>query len=204
MHILATFATLCCQTRWPRNHSCTTQEHVSFFRDIFGHFRKFRLFRQICKKRSKSENLWKTLKTQFHKCAHFCKTFSQTRTSPKTFRACSQVSANVQMCKCANVQMCKNVSCTKCANLQRKYFSKCRNHKSALCTKTQMQISAHVTISEMQNSFLSVWKFFVVLWKVFYMCTIFYKNNILFLLINNNLYIITYYKKINKSQLKNS
>ena len=69
-------------------------------------------------------------------------------------------------------------------------------------TKTQMQISAHVTISEMQNSFLSVWKFFVVLWKVFYMCTIFYKNNILFLLINNNLYIITYYKKINKSQLK--
>ena len=203
MHILATFATLCCQTRWPRNHSCTTQEHVSLFfgtfSDIFGNFDFFDKFAKnaqkvkICEKRSKHN---------FTNAHTFAKRFHKRATSPKTFRACSQVSANVQMCKCANVQMCKNVSCTKCANLQRKYFSKCRNHKSALCTKTQMQISAHVTISEMQNSFLSVWKFFVVLWKVFYMCTIFYKNNILFLLINNNLYIITYYKKINKSQLK--
>ena len=109
MHILATFATLCCQTRWPRNHSCTTQEHVSFFRtfsDIFGNFDFLTLFAknaQICKFRQKRE------KTQIHKCAHFCKTCSQTRTSPKTFRACSQLSANVQMCKCANVRICEFV-----------------------------------------------------------------------------------------------
>ena len=154
MHILATFATLCCQTRWPRNHSCTTQEHVSFFRTFSGHFRKFRLFDTFCKKRSNLQIPCKMQKNTFHKCAHFCKTCSQTRTRQKTFRACSQTSANVQMCKCANLQMCKKPSCTKCANLQRKYFSKCRNHKSALCTKTQMHISAHVTISEMQNYFL--------------------------------------------------
>ena len=134
MHILATFATLCCQTRWPRNHSCTTQEHVSFFRtfsDIFGNFDFLTLFAknaQICKFRQKRE------KTQIHKCAHFCKTCSQTRTSPKTFRACSQLSANVQMCKCANVQMCKKPTCTKCANLQRKLFSKCRNAQICKCT----------------------------------------------------------------------
>ena len=41
-----------------------------------------------------------------------------------------------QMCKCAkdkcaNLQMCEKPSCTKCANLQRKYFSKCRNRKFA-------------------------------------------------------------------------
>ena len=160
MHILATFATLCCQTRWPRNHSCTTQEHVSFFRTFSGHFRKFRLFRHFDKKRSNLQILWKMLKNKISHVRTFSKTFSQTRTSPKTFRACSQVSANVQMCKCANVQMCKKPSCTKCANLQRKLFSKCRNHKSALCTKTQMQISAHVKFRRVQYFFSLCANFF--------------------------------------------
>ena len=143
MHILATFATLCCQTRWPRNHSCTTQEHVSFFRDIFGHFRKFRLFRhfrQIWQKPSKTE---KTRKTHFHKLAHVRKMFSQICTCRKTFCTNLHMSKNLSCTNLTNVQMCKKPSCTKCANLQRKLFSKCRNHKSALCTKTQMQISAH-------------------------------------------------------------
>ena len=62
------------------------------------------------------------------------------------------------------LQMCKNVSCTNLTNVQN--VRKCVVHKmrksaaqiffqmqllqirkSALCTKTQMQISAHVTIS---------------------------------------------------------
>ena len=160
MHILATFATLCCQTRWPRNHSCTTQEHVSFFRTFSGHFRKFRLFRVFLDFRQIWQKVCKSANLHFTCSRTFSKTFSQTRTSPKTFRACSQVSANVQMCKCANVQMCKNVSCTKCANLQRKLFSKCRNHKSALCTNLQMQLSAHVTIfTRATNLFFHVQSF---------------------------------------------
>ena len=111
------------------------------FRTFSGHFRNFdffAFFSIFVKFDKKCANLQIYI---FTNARTFSKQNSQTRTSPKTFRACSQVSANVQMCKCANVQMCKKPSCTKCANLQRKYFSKCRNHKSALCTKTQMQIS---------------------------------------------------------------
>ena len=152
MHILATFATLCCQTRWPRNHSCTTQEHVSFFRDIFGHFRKFRLFRHFCKKRSNLQISSKSRKTQNTNAHTFSKTFSQTCRTRKNISHMKNFLHMFTKCKCTNLQMCKKPSCTNCANLQRKYFSKCRNHKSALCTKTQMHISAHVTISEMQNS----------------------------------------------------
>ena len=157
MHILATFATLCCQTRWPRNHSCTTQEHVSFFRTFSGHFRKFRLFDTFCKKRSNLQIPCKMQKNTFHKCAHFCKTFSQMRTSAKTFL---DMLANFCTCtkhKRANLQMCEKPSCTKCANLQRKLFfemqllhfaqkHKCRFHHFAFlhcaqfffCTNSQM------------------------------------------------------------------
>ena len=63
----------------------------------------------------------------------------------KTFHKCAEH-------KMTNVQMCKKPSCTKCANLQRKFFSKCNFCKSALCTKTQMQISAHVTFLSVQIS----------------------------------------------------
>ena len=54
MHILATFATLCYQTQWPPNHSCTTRgQNVPFwalfghpppFLAIFGHFGPFWAF----------------------------------------------------------------------------------------------------------------------------------------------------------------
>ena len=37
MHILATFATLCYQTQWPPNHSCTTRGQNVPFWAIFGH-----------------------------------------------------------------------------------------------------------------------------------------------------------------------
>ena len=137
MHILATFATLCCQTRWPRNHSCTTQEHVSFFRTFSGHFRKFRLFRhfltnfdaQICKfacKHAKKHisQMRTLLQKSFHKCAHICKNISTT--CSQTFLHMRQ-NTNAQICKCA-----KNVSCTKCANLQRKLFFQMQ--KSQICT----------------------------------------------------------------------
>ena len=125
MHILATFATLCCQTRWPRNHSCTTQEHVSFFRTFSGHFRKFRLFRLFDKFCSKTENFCaKMWKNKFTCARTFCKKkFSQMRTTfAKTNFACSQIFCKCAKHKCANLQMCKKPSCTKCANLQRKFF----------------------------------------------------------------------------------
>ena len=87
MHILATFATLCCQTRWPRNHSCTTQEHVSFFRTFSGHFRKFRLFRHFDKKTLKFANSVKNAKKHISQMrtllqnvftnAHKCKNISR-------------------------------------------------------------------------------------------------------------------------------
>ena len=47
MHILATFATLCYQTQWPPNHSCTTRgQNVPFWAlfghpPLFGHFGPF-------------------------------------------------------------------------------------------------------------------------------------------------------------------
>ena len=173
MHILATFATLCCQTRWPRNHSCTTQEHVSFFRTFSGHFRKFRLFRDFDTFCEKLRILWKSVQNiNSHACT-WTKTFSQTRRTRKN------ISSNVQMCKTVQntnrqfCKMCKNVSCTKCANLQRKYFSKCRNHKSALCTKTQMQISAEFTILSVHN--FVEWLFLFYVWENISLC----KNNLI-------------------------
>ena len=108
MHILATFATLCCQTRWPRNHSCTTQEHVSFFRDIFGHFRKFRLFRHFCKKRSNLQISSKSRKTQNTNAHTFSKTFSQTCRTRKNISHMKNFLHMFTKCKCTNLQMCKN------------------------------------------------------------------------------------------------
>ena len=83
MHILATFATLCCQTRWPRNHSCTTQEHVSFFSDIFGNtsktdgtesdiFGNFDFFRLFLDFRQKCQNSAKNMCTKKFTCACLC------------------------------------------------------------------------------------------------------------------------------------
>ena len=173
MHILATFATLCCQTRWPRNHSCTTQEHVSFFRDIFGHFRKFRLFRVFRHFCSKVRILWKMLKNKISHVRVFAKkNFTNLKLAQKEF-TCAKLFRTCAKRKCANVQMCKNVSCTKCANLQRKYFSKCRNHKSALCTKTQMQISAEFTILSVHN--FVEWLFLFYVWENISLC----KNNLI-------------------------
>ena len=156
MHILATFATLCCQTRWPRNHSCTTQEHVSFFRTFSGHFRKFRLFRHFGKKRSNLQIPCKMQKNTFHKCAHFCKTFSQMRTSAKTFSDMSETFCTCTKHKCANLQMCEKPSCTKCANLQRTLFCKCNFLHSAQFCKCNFSVlhSAHFclcTISLSEN-----------------------------------------------------
>ena len=158
MHILATFATLCCQTRWPRNHSCTTQEHVSFFRTFSGTrqkptgqnrtFSEISTFSTFDEKPQKVKKLCahvKNIKIYVRACSQ--KEFTNCTCSKNKF--CVQTlhkCANVQMCKCANLQMCEKPSCTKCANLQRKYFSKCRNHKSAnaqFCTNANF---AHVTI----------------------------------------------------------
>ena len=151
MHILATFATLCCQTRWPRNHSCTTQEHVSFFRtfsDIFGNFDFFRLFRQIWQN---AQKLCAHEKNIILHVRQFCKReFTNAHMSKNVFTS-AKLFCKCAKDKCANLQMCEKPSCTKCANLQRKLFSKCRNHKSALCTNSQMQLSAHVTISSVHN-----------------------------------------------------
>ena len=163
------FCHLCCQTRWPRNHSCTTQEHVSFFRDIFGHFRKFRLFRHFDTFCSNLQILWNYVKKENSSCADIHKNISTNLKIWKTFRTWKTILHMFTKCKCTNLQMCKNRLCTKCANLQRKYFSKCRNHKSALCTKTQMHISAHVTISEMQNS--QTHNFFFICVCKYFLCT---------------------------------
>ena len=131
MHILATFATLCCQTRWPRNHSCTTQEHVSFFRTFSGHFRKFRLFRlfAILLKFANSVQKWK--KTKFHMCAHLRKIF----TNAHNFR--KNISRHVQNF----LQMCKSQMC-KSANVQKTVVHKMR--KSAAQIFFQMQKSANL------------------------------------------------------------
>ena len=119
MHILATFATLCCQTRWPRNHSCTTQEHVSFFRTFSGTrqkptgqnrtfseistFSRFCRFLRICEKYAQiCENLFFYVRTcsqkLFYVRATFCKCANVNLTNVQN--------ANLQMCKCANVQKC--------------------------------------------------------------------------------------------------
>ena len=155
MHILATFATLCCQTRWPRNHSCTTQEHVSFFSDIFGNtsktdgtesdifvfFENFEIFVKFVKKWNLCAHSWKIENL----CSRMLtKTFLCSRNFLQMCKCEFSKCANVQMCKCANVQMCKKPTCTKCANLQRTKISKCRNHKSALCTIFRMQNSFFV------------------------------------------------------------
>ena len=142
MHILATFATLCCQTRWPRNHSCTTQEHVSFFSDIFGNTSKtdgtefdistFFVFFHFLTNFDKNRNFCANLVKNNFSCSRmFSKRFLLVCNFLQMCKSEIHKCANVQMCKCANVQMCKKPSCTKCANLQRKYFSKCRNVKSA-------------------------------------------------------------------------
>ena len=157
MHILATFATLCCQTRWPRNHSCTTQEHVSFFRTFSGHFRKSRLFRHFDTFCEILTFYAKTWKNDFHTCAHFWKIeFTNAQLVQKLFTRVKQF-CKCAKDKCANVQMCKKPTCTKCANLQRKLFSKCRNcnsHKSANAhfTIRAKHISAEQTFSLMQIS----------------------------------------------------
>ena len=149
MHILATFATLCCQTRWPRNHSCTTQEHVSFFRtfsgtrqkptgpnlDIFELFRLFRLFRKTVKNR-KTVQKWKikiSCSRMFaKKISHVHKSFC---TCSKTqFTSCSQTSANVQMHKCANLQMCKNRRAQNAQICSANIFPNAEITNSQICT----------------------------------------------------------------------
>ena len=73
------------------------------------------------------------------------------------------------MCKCVKrkcAKCAKNRRAQKCANLQRKYFSKCRNHKSAQCTKTQMQISAEFTILSSAEFFPCKFSFLCV--ELFY------------------------------------
>ena len=133
MHILATFATLCCQTRWPRNHSCTTQEHVSFFRTFSGHFRKFRLFRHFDEFWQNLQILHKTRKTQIHKCADKCKReFTNAHMFEKCFHLCKTSAHN------AKTQMHKS------ANVQKPSVHKMR--KSAAHTFLQMQLSANSQI----------------------------------------------------------
>ena len=113
----------------------------------------------------------KSVNLCFYMFAHICKNVFMFAHVRKSFCTVLQICKNMSCTNLTNVQMCKNVSCTKCANLQRKYFSKCRNHKSALCTKTQMQISAHVTNSQMHNSQIH---------NLFFVCTcklIFHSTN---------------------------
>ena len=148
MHILATFATLCCQTRWPRNHSCTTQEHVSFFRTFSGtrqkptgHFRTFSeistfsTFWRFC---SKTEILVRNFaKTIFYVRACSRKHFDKSELCTKTFSCTKQF---LQMCKCVNVQMCKCAKTVCAQNAQicsANIFPNAEMHKSAnwqICT----------------------------------------------------------------------
>ena len=161
MHILATFATLCCQTRWPRNHSCTTQEHVSFFRTFSGHFRKSRLFRHFGKKRSNLQIPSKMRKKENLHARTFAKLFSQTRNLSKTFSLDEKFLHTIAKHKCTNLQMCKNRLCTKCANLQRTLFCKCNFLHSAQFCKCTFHILTNSqftldTILQMQISFCVV------------------------------------------------
>ena len=139
MHILATFATLCCQTRWPRNHSCTTQEHVSFFRDIFGHFRKFRLFSTFSQKPSKCS---KTVRT-WEKHNFTCSTILQ-----KRIHKCTHVEKCFHVCK-TFLQMCKRQMC-KSANVRKTVVHKMR--KSAAQIIFQMQKSQICTVHKFTNA----------------------------------------------------
>ena len=118
MHILATFATLCCQTRWPRNHSCTTQEHVSFFRTFSGTrqkptgqnrtFSEISTFSRFCRFCSKTEILVRTCrKTKLYLCATFQKVILLARMFSKN-NLCTKVSA--QVCK---TQMHNSAKCSK-------------------------------------------------------------------------------------------
>ena len=139
MHILATFATLCCQTRWPRNHSCTTQEHVSFFSDIFGTFSEISTFSSFSSFLSKSENSVKIRQNCFlHVRAHSRKHFTNSHKCKNISRMfaifckCDKHKSD----KCANVQKCvvhkmrKSAAqiifqMQKCTNLQMHNFVKC-------------------------------------------------------------------------------
>ena len=183
MHILATFATLCCQTRWPRNHSCTTQEHVSFFRTFSGHFRFFRLFRDFDTFCEKQRFYVFYVRKHNFSCAHVLENIS----------TCPKLSANVQnmklqFCtnakdKCANLQMCKNCLCTKCANLHCTLFCKCKFLHSANFCKctfhilTSSHFSANAQFCQVQVFVCAhSWKYFCVLCKIIY-----WENLILFL-----------------------
>ena len=154
MHILATFATLCCQTRWPRNHSCTTQEHVSFFRTFSGTrqkptgqnrtFSEISTFSRFCRFCSNFEILVrKCEKVKIHVCAFVQK--------ENYVRACSQKLFDDS----ANVKKLVVHKSDKCANVQKTVVHKMRKsaaqiifrmqvlqfRKSALCTNLQMQNS---------------------------------------------------------------
>ena len=145
MHILATFATLCCQTRWARNHSCTTQEHVSFFRTFSGTRQKptgqNRTFSEISTFSTFSSNLTKCSKTvRKHKKHKFL------------VRTCSQKLFLVRACsrkyfvKCANVsKLCRTQidNSAKCAKNRRaqnaqicsaNYFPNAEIANSQICT----------------------------------------------------------------------
>ena len=149
MHILATFATLCCQTRWPRNHSCTTQEHVSFFRTFsgtrqkptgqnrtFSRFSRFSSFLRICR------FLWKTMR--ICEKQEFC------------LRACSRKIFSLLACsqklfvKCANAQKLVVHKSDKCANVQKPSVHKMR--KSAIQNNFQMQKSQICTVHNFWNA----------------------------------------------------
>ena len=168
MHILATFATLCCQTRWARNHSCTTQEHVSFFRTFSGTRQKptgqNRTFSEISTFSTFSSNLTKCSKTvRKHKKHKFL------------VRTCSQKLFLVRACsrkyfvKCANVQNCAEHKSTILQNVRKTVVHKMRKsaaqiifqmqksqiRKSALCTILSVQVFRRCT-----NCF-SVTKYFL-------------------------------------------
>ena len=148
MHILATFATLCCQTRWPRNHSCTTQEHVSFFRDIFGTFSEISTFSSFSSNLTKTVKNAKTCrKTKIHvrallqkrthkrahveKCFHVCKTFLHMHKN-----------TNAQICKCAKTRRAQNAQICSAHFFANATFCTVHNSANAHFTISQIQISA--------------------------------------------------------------
>ena len=142
MHILATFATLCCQTRWPRNHSCTTQEHVSFFRTFSGTrqkptgqnrtFSEISTFSRFCRFCSKSENsdfYVRKKKIHVRTCSQNNFTHEKLlRTKCKTqiHNSANVQKTNVQMCKCAKNRRAQNAQICS-ANI----FPNAEMHKSA-------------------------------------------------------------------------
>ena len=149
MHILATFATLCCQTRWPRNHSCTTQEHVSFFRTFSGTRQKptgqnrtfseistFSHFWRFC---SNSEILRFTCaQKQFYVFVFVKNNF-----------VCAKLSRKCENANSTNSEMCKWQMC-KCANVQKTVVHKMR--KSAAQIIFQMQKSQICTVHKNTNA----------------------------------------------------